>query len=162
MSSRSGEWQDADLFHILWCLTRPYSIQRHKKVLETHKVSQVRRFDAKDWHDYPYRSHGQPLLAYLAFAGCLFILIVANGASLWKEFNIVPFLSSYLIVCAPATRHSQMNSLTLFLLHILAFIALWVILKISRGARWSWENLSEAEDVVRKIRKLHEIRLAAI
>ncbi|CAN8095326.1 unnamed protein product [Discula destructiva] len=118
-----------------------HCIYRHRKILESQKVSQVRRFDVNDWHDYPYRSHGQPLLAYLAFAGCLFILIVANGASLWKDFKIVPFLSSYLI--------------------ILAFVTLWVILKVYRHARWSWTNLSEPEDVVRKIRRLHEFRVAA-
>jgi len=48
--------------------------------------------------DFPYRSHGQPITAWLSLAACLFILVIANGASLWKEFNIAPFLSAYLAV----------------------------------------------------------------
>jgi amino acid permease len=48
--------------------------------------------------DFPYRSHGQPITAYASLAACLFILVVANGAGLWKEFHIQPFLSAYLAV----------------------------------------------------------------
>jgi yeast amino acid transporter len=59
----------------------------------------VRRWDRrKDEDDYPYRSHGQPFTAYAALTSCLFLLIVANGASLWKEWNINAFLSAYLAV----------------------------------------------------------------
>lgn len=50
--------------------------------------------------DFPYRSHGQPITAYLSLTACLFILIVANGASLWKDFHVQPFLSAYLAVSA--------------------------------------------------------------
>jgi amino acid transporter len=67
--------------------------------------------------DFPYRSHGQPITAYLSLMACLFILIVANGAGLWKEFHIQPFLSAYLavsleigIVFTPANGHSQSAS----------------------------------------------------
>jgi amino acid permease len=35
-------------------------------------------------YGYPYRSTGQPLTAYLALTACLFILVVANGATLWR------------------------------------------------------------------------------
>lgn len=48
--------------------------------------------------DFPYRSHGQPFTAYMSLAACLFILIVANGASLWKTFHYQSFLAAYLAV----------------------------------------------------------------
>ncbi|KAF4338228.1 amino acid transporter [Fusarium beomiforme] len=50
--------------------------------------------------DYPYQSHWQPVLAYLALAGCFFILVVCNGVFLWKEFHVFPFLTGYLTVRA--------------------------------------------------------------
>jgi amino acid permease len=56
--------------------------------------------------DFPYRSHGQPITAYLSLLACLFILIVANGAGLWKEFHIQPFLSAYLAVSIRGQRTS--------------------------------------------------------
>jgi yeast amino acid transporter len=64
-------------------------------------VSMVRRWnpgknDLPD--DYPYRSHGQPFTAYIAITGCLFILIVASGAAIWKQWNTNAFLSAYLAV----------------------------------------------------------------
>lgn len=58
--------------------------------------------DSAEYHDYPYRSHGQPLLAYAALSGCLFVLFVANGAYLWNGFHQSPFLSSYLTVSKAA------------------------------------------------------------
>jgi len=75
------------------------SIDNNREAL--HNVPLVRRWtrgthDMPD--DFPYRSHGQPITAYLSLAACLFILVVANGASLWKEFNTAPFLSAYLEV----------------------------------------------------------------
>lgn len=48
--------------------------------------------------DFPYRGHGQPMTAYLSLISCLFILLVANGASLWSGFHKQPFLSAYLAV----------------------------------------------------------------
>jgi amino acid transporter len=74
------------------------SIYAHRDALEADRVPQVRRWSREDYHDYPYRSHGQPLLAYLALAGCMFVLLVANGAALWNGFHLLPFLSSYLTV----------------------------------------------------------------
>jgi hypothetical protein len=71
------------------------------------KISQVRRFSQEDYHDYPYRSHGQPLLAYVALIGCVFVLLVANGASLWGGFYSLPFLSSYLIVRETIWLHKR-------------------------------------------------------
>ncbi len=51
--------------------------------------------------NYPYRSHAQPLIAYLALAGCTFVLLGANQASLWNGFYVEPFLSSFLAVSKP-------------------------------------------------------------
>ena len=67
-----------------------------------HGIPYVRRWDRnKSTDDYPYRSHGQPITAYASLLGCLLILFVANGASLWKEFRIQQFLAAYLAVsCA--------------------------------------------------------------
>ncbi len=82
-----------------WAFIRYYHcIYRHREILKARRVAQVRRWDDDDYDDYPYRSHGQPFLAYAALAGCLFILVVANGAYLWIQFRLMPFLSSYLIV----------------------------------------------------------------
>lgn len=38
------------------------------------------------------------MTAYAAFTGCFVVLVVINGASLWKGFHTLPFLSSYMIV----------------------------------------------------------------
>jgi hypothetical protein len=54
--------------------------------------------------DFPYRSHGQPITAYASLLACLFILIVANGAGLWKEFHVQPFLSAYLAVSTSLSK----------------------------------------------------------
>lgn len=40
----------------------------------------------------------QPFLGYAALAGCLFVLIVANSALMWKKFHPTPFLSTFLLV----------------------------------------------------------------
>jgi amino acid permease len=56
--------------------------------------------------DYPYRNPLQPGLAYSALTGCLFILLVANGASLWNGFYNLPFISAYITVSTlQATPH---------------------------------------------------------
>ena len=39
------------------------------------------------------------MTAWVGLIGCLFILIVCNGAPAWHGFNVLPFLSAYLIVC---------------------------------------------------------------
>ncbi|KAL2869111.1 uncharacterized protein BJX67DRAFT_371069 [Aspergillus lucknowensis] len=118
-----------------------HCIRRHKEDLERLRIRQVSRWGNNFDDGYPYRSHGQPVLAYIALAGCLFILIVANGAFLWKGFHKLPFLSAYLF--------------------ILVFLALWIILKLIRGARWHIVDLSNPDKVARKLRNLHDIRLAA-
>ncbi|KAI0126146.1 amino acid transporter [Xylariales sp. AK1849] len=120
-----------------WAFIRYYnSIYTFGDQLEAKKVPHVRRFDAAEWNDYPYRSHGQPLLAYLALFGCLFILIVSNGSVLWKNWDIVPFLFSYLIV--------------------ILFLVIWVALKLLRWSNWALVDLSKATKVETKIRRLHE------
>ncbi|KAL2826297.1 amino acid permease-domain-containing protein [Aspergillus cavernicola] len=118
-----------------------HCISHHRSAIQQQGLSQVRRFCKDDYNDYPYRSPLQPFLAYIALAGCLFILIVANGAFLWRRFHLFPFLSSYLFV--------------------LVFIGVWIVLKLVRDARWSFVDLSKPDKVVQKLRKLHDIRLAA-
>ena len=74
------------------------SLERHRTVIEQLQLPYLRRFYFEDGDDYPYRSHGQPLTAFASLAGCLFILIVADGAALWKQFRPQPFFSGYLSV----------------------------------------------------------------
>jgi amino acid transporter len=72
-----------------------------------HGIPYVRRWDRnKSTDDYPYRGHGQPITAYASLLGCLLILFVANGASLWKEFRIQQFLAAYLAVSC-TVNHSR-------------------------------------------------------
>ncbi|KAH6885938.1 putative proline-specific permease [Thelonectria olida] len=124
-----------------WAFMRYYEcIKQHRVALETHRVPQVRRWDTKD-DDYPYRSHWQPYLSWVALGGCLFILVVADGSPLWHRFKPVPFLSGYLFV--------------------IVFVLLWAVLKYSRGARWALVDLSNSTEVIRIIRGLHEKRFEA-
>ena len=60
--------------------------------------------------DFPYRSHGQPITAYASLIACLFILVIANGASLWKDFHVQPFLSAYLAVSCHCFLHPSSHS----------------------------------------------------
>ncbi|GJN70984.1 amino acid transporter [Purpureocillium lilacinum] len=125
-----------------WAFIRYYHcIKRHRATLEMQKVSQVRRWDQDDSNDYPYRSHMQPALAYMALAGCIFILVVSNSALLWNGFHATPFLSTFLLQ--------------------FVFLALWATLKLVRGAKWTWVDLGNVDRVVSKIRNLHDIRLGA-
>jgi yeast amino acid transporter len=77
---------------------------------DLRSVSMVRRWnygrnDLAD--DYPYRGHGQPFTAYAAITGCVFILIVASGAALWKQWNTTAFLYAYLAVSRCLNRRSD-------------------------------------------------------
>ena len=74
------------------------SLNRHRKELERRDIRYLQRFKDDANNDYPYRSHWQPYTAYLAFIGCIFLVVVANGAALWKTFRVKPFLSGYLAV----------------------------------------------------------------
>ncbi|KAK8049386.1 hypothetical protein PG994_011116 [Apiospora phragmitis] len=126
-----------------WAFIRFYHcIHRHQKVLKAQKISQVRRWDEDSPDDYPYRSSLQPVTAYVSLAGCLFILVVSNGTSLWVGWKPEPFLSSYMA--------------------LICFIGLWVLLKLIRRAKWSLVDLSNSEKVVNKIRNLHEARFRGI
>lgn len=51
--------------------------------------------------------------------------------------------------------------LTAIPLQVLVFLALWVLLKLIRGAKWSFVDLSNPQRVVKKLRDLHDIRLGA-
>jgi yeast amino acid transporter len=103
------------------------------------------------------------VLAYVAFAGCLFVLIVANGASLWNGFHQLPFLSSYLIVSntVPSNCSHSMNANGYSSFQVLVFFALWILLKLIRSAKWSFVDLSNPQRVAKKLRDLHDIRLGA-
>ncbi|UNI16544.1 hypothetical protein JDV02_002970 [Purpureocillium takamizusanense] len=125
-----------------WAFIRYYHcIKRHRATLEMQGVSQVRRWDHDASNDYPYRSHMQPALAYMALGGCIFILVVSNSALLWNGFHATPFLSTFLLQ--------------------FVFLALWAALKLARGAKWTWVDLSNVDRVISKIRNLHDIRLGA-
>ncbi|KAJ5836615.1 hypothetical protein N7447_002641 [Penicillium robsamsonii] len=115
-------------------------ISQHRDYLERENVPHVQRWSEQDPDDYPYRSHSQPLTAYLALLGCIFVSLVANGAALWNGFHLLPFLASYLTV--------------------IVFVGLWVLLKIMRGANWSLVDLSQSDKVARIFRHLHDIRLS--
>ncbi|RYP90934.1 hypothetical protein DL770_002939 [Monosporascus sp. CRB-9-2] len=117
-----------------------YCIKRHRSILQERRVPQVRRWIYED-RDYPYRSHLQPFTGYMALIGCLFLLLVCNGAFLWNGPHPEPFLSSYLIV--------------------IIFLGLWILLKFIRDARWSLVDLSNPNRVIQKIRNLHDIRQGA-
>ncbi|RDA86586.1 hypothetical protein CP532_5991 [Ophiocordyceps camponoti-leonardi (nom. inval.)] len=121
-----------------WAFIRFYHcISRHRESLKHHGVGQVRRWDYDD-EDYPYRGPGQPFVAYAALVGCIFIIVVSNGAPLWNRFYLTPFLAFFLLP--------------------LTFLTLWVLLKVSTGARWTLVDLSNANKVRDLITKLHDIR----
>ncbi|KAI0169819.1 amino acid permease-domain-containing protein [Hypoxylon sp. FL1284] len=124
-----------------WAFIRYYHcINKHQSELMERRVPRVRRFSDEDDNDYPYISNGQPVTAYLGLAACLVILVVINGASMWKEFHYAPLLSSYLIV--------------------FIFVGLWVVLKLWRGARWSLVDLSNPDRAIDIIRGLHDFSFA--
>ncbi|KAH7401698.1 amino acid permease/ SLC12A domain-containing protein [Pyrenochaeta sp. MPI-SDFR-AT-0127] len=123
-----------------WAYIRFHQCIKHDKEA-LREVPLVRRWNRGTNElddDFPYRSHGQPITAYLSLAACLFILIVANGASLWKSFHVQPFLAAYL---AP-----------------ICFLALWVLLKVLRKGQWRLIDLSNDSEVANKMLILHEIR----
>ncbi|KAJ0270757.1 hypothetical protein COL922a_014699 [Colletotrichum nupharicola] len=77
---------------------------------------------------------------YLALFGCLFVLAVADGASLWHNWAAPRFLSAYL--------------------SILCFIPLWLGLKYYNNwgnVEWKLEDLSNFNIVEQKLRELDEI-----
>ncbi|KAI1806705.1 amino acid permease-domain-containing protein [Daldinia bambusicola] len=124
-----------------WAFIRYYNcISKHHDELVERKVSRVQRFSDKDDNDYPYISNGQPLTAYLGLVGCLLVLLVLQGASLWNGFYVEPFLASYLLVAI--------------------FIFVWVALKLWRGAKWSLVDLSNPDQAIGIIRGLHEFSYA--
>ncbi|OTA55634.1 hypothetical protein K449DRAFT_310879, partial [Hypoxylon sp. EC38] len=121
-----------------WAFIRFYHcINKHQSELKEHRVPRVRRFSDEDDNDYPYISNGQPVTAYLGLVACLVIMLVINGAALWKKFHTEPFLSSYLIV--------------------IIFVALWAVLKVWRHAKWTLVDLSNPDQVIEIIRGLHEL-----
>lgn len=54
----------------------------------------------------------QPFLGYMALAGCIFVLVVANSALMWKKFHPTPFLSTFLLVSSEVVSHLCIPYLT--------------------------------------------------
>ncbi|KAJ5765988.1 uncharacterized protein N7511_003604 [Penicillium nucicola] len=123
-----------------WAFIRFYrSIYQHREYLERENIALIQRWSIKNNSDYPYRGYGQPILAYLALFGCMFILLMANGAALWNGFHLLPFLASYLTV--------------------IVFLGTWILLKIARSAPWALVELSKPKVVADILKHLHDIRL---
>ncbi|ESU15682.1 hypothetical protein FGSG_09152 [Fusarium graminearum PH-1] len=96
-----GEMGSVSIIIIWACLCLAYirfyhCIHKFDDALAEAGINLARHRREHKYESYPYQSHWQPLLAYLALAGCLVILIVFNGVFLWKKFNVIPFLSGYL------------------------------------------------------------------
>jgi amino acid permease len=71
-----------------------HSLRAHRDALGRLGIPKADR----DGIDYPYRSFGQPHLAYIGFVGCLFVVLASNSSLLWNGFQLEAFLSSYLFV----------------------------------------------------------------
>lgn len=75
------------------------SLYKHRdSINNAPSLARLRRFPQVAEDLYPWRSHGQPFTMYLALFGCLFVLIIADGAALWHGFLVPDFLSAYLAV----------------------------------------------------------------
>ncbi|CEJ81248.1 Putative Pc22g16190 protein [[Torrubiella] hemipterigena] len=114
-----------------------HCLERHKEALQEENVAQVDRWGP----DYPYRSPFQPIMAYLALAGCVFVLVVANSSLMWKGFHLTPFLSTFLLQ--------------------IVFVFVYLALKF-RSRSWAMVDLSNPDVVARKITKLNDIRLQTL
>ncbi|KAL5622413.1 hypothetical protein FOBRF1_001663 [Fusarium oxysporum] len=86
---------------------------------------------------YPYRSYGQPFLAWVALILCILVLVVFNSAFLWKGFYLVPFLMGYI--------------------PIFAFIFIWLCLKVRNGKLPRFTKLKKA-GVVAVFKDLKDLR----
>jgi amino acid permease len=58
------------------------------------------KFLQRNKETYPYRSHAQPLLAWISLLMCMIILLGASGAALWdnKGATAVEVIAGYLAV----------------------------------------------------------------
>ncbi|KAF6790000.1 amino acid transporter [Colletotrichum sojae] len=74
-----------------------HCIPKHRKYLTGEGIDLARE-RKQGSVNYPFRSHLQPVLAHVALGGCLVVLVICNGAFLWKDFHPIPFLSGYLAV----------------------------------------------------------------
>lgn len=133
-------------------------LQLHKVVLNQTKARYLRRSNEEG---YPYSSTGQPGTAYLALTACLVILVVANGASLWRGVPHTPdtpgdsgdsgkssgddtfvakCFAAYFAVSpsSPPTHKPSQSTHTIVLIYKpardqpICFILLWVGLKLYR------------------------------
>ncbi|KAI8932384.1 hypothetical protein NX059_010572 [Plenodomus lindquistii] len=115
------------------CITR-----NREKLLDVPLLRRRTRGSTGMQNTFPYLSHGQPFTAYVSLIACVFILVVANGAILWTNPGAQWFFAAYL---AP-----------------ICFIALWIVLKVLRKGQWHLVDLSDGEDLRRRMLRLHEIR----
>lgn len=116
------------------CSTKRFRAYRND---ELEKYPEANR----DHPDYPYKAHQQPHFAWITLFLLTFVLIVANGASIWMEFSWVPFLTAYLTIAS--------------------FIGLWLFLKARSSGQW-FVDLSKPELLAKKIRRLNDTRYRAL
>ncbi|UZP46391.1 hypothetical protein NXS19_014203 [Fusarium pseudograminearum] len=129
---------------IIWaCLCLAYirfyhCIHKFDDALAEAGINLARHRHKHKYEFYPYQSHWQPLLAYLALAGCLVILVVFNGVFLWNKFDVIPFLSGYLTT--------------------IVFIAVWLLLKVYKKSWSLWASLDAAavEELIKDLNALRD------
>ncbi|KAH0170182.1 hypothetical protein KCU67_g2751, partial [Aureobasidium melanogenum] len=101
------------------------------------------------WYDA-----GQPWTAYLALTACLTILVVANGAALWRGPGSKKTGGSGTFVAKFAAAY----------LAPICFVGLWVALKFNRSRhdkstrKWKPKDLSEWSTFVKAIDRLDKLR----
>ncbi|KAJ5668870.1 hypothetical protein N7462_009940 [Penicillium macrosclerotiorum] len=124
-----------------WAFVRFYNcLYKHRdKINSSPSLARLRRFPQAAEDFYPWRSHGQPITMNLALFGCLFVLIIADGAALWHGFLVNDFLSAYL---APP-----------------CFVVLWFGIKYLRwrSLKLHLKDLSDFEEAKLSFRYLNEI-----
>ena len=135
----------------------------HRRLIKSRGLRFLRRFEPGEDDDYPCRSHGQPFTAWLALIGCLFIVIIANGASLWIRFRPSPFLGAYLAVSIASYCNKIREGIAanFFLNQPIAFLCTWMVMKLMKLMRrdpWRPVDLSQGDVVLRKLEELDRLR----
>ncbi|KAF2825904.1 putative amino acid transporter, partial [Ophiobolus disseminans] len=103
---------------------------------ELHDMPFIQHWNGGKTSNFPHRIQRRPITAYVSLGACLFILVVANSASQWQDFNLQPLLSAYLpLIC---------------------FTSLYVFIKVMRKSRWQLVDISSGGDLASKLFWLHE------
>jgi amino acid transporter len=131
-------------------------MKNHQEYFRANKVAQVQRFNYEN-DDYPYRGHGQPFTAWGVFIFCSIILLVFNGACIWKKFYAEAFLSAYLTVSSQTLLKERGSHNCP---QLICFMVLWLVLKIIRGAGVIPQlvDLSKPEVVLSKVKRFNQMR----